>query len=69
MLVIVAGAEGIGNLKTVPTEPGPPLKVVPYNEFPRSSSPATGKAPSLLVRWPDSMAQNYREFGIVSRQF
>jgi hypothetical protein len=48
MFVINAGVT-IGNLNIVPAEPGPPLKVVPYNEFPTSSRLAIGKAPSLFV--------------------
>src|SRR5450756_2580039 len=49
MLVMTAGGNGTATLNTVPTPPGPPLKVVPYNEFPCGNSPATGNAPSRLV--------------------
>ena len=49
ILVMTAGGGRVGRLNTVPTEPGPPLNVVPYKEFDRSNNPATGNAPSLLV--------------------
>ena len=49
MLVMTAGGRRIGKLNTVPTEPGPPLNVVPYKKFEKSNNPATGSAPSVLV--------------------
>src|SRR6516162_557168 len=58
MLVITAGGRGIGTLNTVPTPPGPPLNVVPYNALPSGNSPATGNAPSLLVPVLASIALN-----------
>src|SRR4051812_49201296 len=57
MLVISAGGGGRERLNTVPTAPGPPLKAVPYSEFPNRNTGATGKAPSLLVPFPATAAK------------
>src|SRR5258708_5899136 len=56
MFAISAGGKGIAMLNTVPAAPGPPLKVVPYNEFPSGNNPATGSAPSVLVPVEESRA-------------
>src|SRR5262245_24943392 len=54
--VMIAGGNDSGSPKTVPTDPGPPLKVVPNKESPNNNNPPTGNAPSTLVPLNGSVA-------------